>query len=187
MTSTTLPRPASTKQVEFIQRLVGEKNVPADHLDWITGALGADAYTTASASKTITYLLSLPSKPESREEAKPGYYTLNGEAIKVQSNKAGTHTYALVWTGTRWDYRPGKVQHLRNLRPMSAEEAAALGLASGRCINCCKVLGGETLSAKVSALIGYGETCADHNGWHYPKGVKAQRAYVEARTEREAA
>ena len=28
------------------------------------------------------------------------------------------------------------------------------------------------------ALIGYGEVCAGHRGFFYPKGVKAQRAYV---------
>ena len=37
---------------------------------------------------------------------------------------------------------------------------------------------GETLSAAISALIGFGETCAKRMGWPYPKGVAAQRAYM---------
>jgi hypothetical protein len=30
----------------------------------------------------------------------------------------------------------------------------------------------------VSAIIGYGEKCAANEGHFYPKGVKAQRAFV---------
>ena len=61
---------------------------------------------------------------------------------------------------------------------MTGEQAAALGLASGRCIVCCRTLGGASLTAKVAATIGYGEICAGHNGWSFPKGAVAQRAYL---------
>jgi hypothetical protein len=121
--------------------------------------------------------MALPSVPTA--QAAPGFYVRGDEAFKVQTNKAGTNTYALVWSGSSWDYSPGTGRSLAGLVPMTAEQAAALGLASGRCINCVRVLGGKSLSAKVSALIGYGETCANHNGWAYPTGVKAQRAFIE--------
>lgn len=172
MTITTT-RPASDKQVAFIERLLSEKDTTGTHF---AGHASVPALTSAQASQAITELLALPSVPTA--EAEPGFYVRGEQAFKVQTNKAGTHTYALVWSGSSWDYQPGAGRSLAGLVPMTAEQAAALGLASGRCINCCRALGGESLSAKVSALIGYGETCARHNGWPYPKGAAAQRAYV---------
>jgi hypothetical protein len=61
---------------------------------------------------------------------------------------------------------------------MTAADAAALGLSHGYCIRCCKELGGESLSAAVSAKIGYGETCARKMGWPYPAGRVAQQEFL---------
>lgn len=122
--------------------------------------------------------------PAEPQDAAEGYYTRNGEAFRVVKNKAGTHTYAkrLTVYGTRlsWDYAPGVGRDLaaEGLVPMTAAEAGALGLAHNRCINCLRPLGGATVSAQVSALIGYGETCASSNGWTYPQGAAAQRAFI---------
>jgi hypothetical protein len=121
-----------------------------------------------------------------------GYYVrADGAAIKVVEAKrvqpdGSRRRYGLVFTahaGARpsWDYVRGAGISVATLRPMTAADAAGLGLSHGHCINCCRPLGGESLSAAVSALIGYGETCAGHNGWPYPKGVKAQRAFVAER------
>jgi len=115
--------------------------------------------------------------------AAPGYYVrADGAAIKViQSKRSADRTYGKIFTpraGTRptWEYVPGAGYSVSDLTPMTAADAAALGLSHGYCIRCCAPLGGETLSAAVSALIGYGETCAHREGWPYPKGVAAQRA-----------
>jgi hypothetical protein len=59
---------------------------------------------------------------------------------------------------------------------MTAEAAARIGLASGHCVSCAKPLGGATLTARVAALVGYGEICAGNHGWPFPKGAAAQRA-----------
>lgn len=118
-------------------------------------------------------------------KAAPGYYVrADGTAICVVENKSRTRTYGKALTfpahGGRpsWDYRPGLGISVAELVPMTAQDAAALGLSHGYCIKCCAQLGGETLSAAISALVGYGETCAKNLGWPYPKGVKAQRAYL---------
>jgi hypothetical protein len=117
--------------------------------------------------------------------AEPGYYVrpADGRAIVVvQSKRDATRRYGKVLTfpsdGGRpsWEYVRGAVYTLADLRPMTAEDAAQMGLSHGYCIRCCAELGGETLSAAVSALVGYGETCAKRMGWAYPKGVAAQRA-----------
>jgi hypothetical protein len=122
-----------------------------------------------------------------------GYYVrADGAAIKVVENKAKTRRYGLVFTpsstaGKRpsWEYVRGAGYSVSDLTPMTAQDAAQIGLAHGHCIECCAKLGPKdpakpTLSALVSALIGYGETCAANNGWPYPKGVAAQRAFLAA-------
>jgi hypothetical protein len=118
--------------------------------------------------------------------AEPGYYVRkDGKAVVVVAGKRNPErTYGKVLNypvgGGRpsWDYTPGAGYSVADLTPMTAADAAAMGLAHGYCIRCCAELGGETLSAQVSALIGYGETCASRVGWPYPKGVVAQRAFI---------
>lgn len=122
-----------------------------------------------------------------------GYYVrADGAAIKVVENKAGTRRYGLVFTpsstaGKRpsWAYVRGAGISVADLVPMTAADAAQIGLAHGHCIECCAKLGPKdpsnpTLSSLVSALIGYGETCAANNSWPYPKGTAAQRAFLAA-------
>ncbi len=119
--------------------------------------------------------------------AEPGYYVrpADGRAIVViqsKRNKDRTYGKELLFPadGSRpsWTYVPGAGFTVADLRPMTAADAAEMGLSHGYCIKCCAPLGGETLSAAVSALIGYGETCAKNLGWPYPRGVKAQRAFI---------
>lgn len=178
---------ATTKQVSLITRLLAEKIVPDDFRARIAEVLADSTTTTKDASLIIDWLFKQPraGAAEPAPQATPGFYVTGPRtdqtAVKVQANKAGTGTYALAWTGHSWEYRPGLARTLAHLTPMTAEDAAFYGLASGRCINCCRPLGGASLSAKVSALVGYGETCANHNGWAYPTGAKAQREYVAAR------
>ena len=132
-----------------------------------------------AASDLIGDLKVLPYR-EGRAAAEPGFYVQGERAFKVQANKAGTSTYALEWTGSSWEYAPGVGRTLADLTPMTAEQAALLGLASGHCIACCRSLGGKTLSAQVAAVVGYGEICADNHGWPFPKGAAAQRERLAA-------
>ena len=132
-----------------------------------------------------------PKPPAAKsEEPELGFYVrADGTGIKVveskRTNADGTHRrYGLVFTPRVnqrpiWAYVPGAGYSVSNLRPMTAGDAAALGLAHGHCVFCCTRLGGKTLSAAVSALIGYGEQCSKNEGLPYPRGVKAQRAYIE--------
>ena len=180
-------RPASPRQVDLLTRLVSERVVDpalAADLDAARTAYRTGAFTTTQASSLIERLFAARRKDADTPaaNAEPGFYMRGDLAIKVQANKAKTGTYALTWTGHSWEYAPGVGRTLAGLTPMTAQQAAALGLASGRCINCCRTLGGESTSAKVSAVIGYGETCAKHNGWEYPTGAKAQRAFLAEHT-----
>lgn len=188
--------PMSGNQANLIRRLVAERVLTLEtttSLEALRTAYTHGEATFAQAKVVITALLAAKRKQGASQGgvALPGFYVRElprhpedrpeFEAIQVVANRAGTHTYAKRWTGTSWEYAPGVGKTLAGLEPMTGDQAAALGLASGRCIKCAKVLGGDTLSAKVSALIGYGETCAGHQGWVYPKGAEAQRAYIAER------
>jgi hypothetical protein len=168
--------PATPGQQSFIASLLRDRDTTGTVYEgWAPDWSRA---TKASASTVIEALKALP-YAQKRAQAEPGFYVAaDGTAVKVQSNKAKTGTYGLVWSGSSWDYAPGVAQHFAGMAPMTGEQAAKMGLASGRCIACAKVLGGETLTAKVSAVVGYGEICAGHHGWAYPKGAAAQRAYL---------
>lgn len=181
MTRTTYPM--SENQARLLRNLVAERILTpatAAHLDSLRARYMAGEATFAEAKAVITILMTAKRKQgDDGGQAEPGFYVqADGTAIQVVMNRAGTNTYAKRWTGTRWDYAPGVGKTLAGLEPMTGEVAARMGLASGRCIACAKVLGGETLSAKVSALVGYGETCAAKHGWTYPKGVAAQREFL---------
>lgn len=184
-------RPATEKQIAFARSLVRDRDVmpgmgATDALEWYDATLREHGMTVAQASAFIDRAKSAAFRQHATRvggdtapaTATPGFYVRGAEAYKVQANKAGTGTYALRWSGSSWEYAPGVGRTLADLTPMTAEDAARLGLASGRCINCCRTLGGASLSAQVSAVIGYGETCAGNNGWPYPTGAAAQRAYL---------
>jgi len=153
---------------------------------WVPKGAGILSGSRATGWKT-THAGECPPPRGKAENAAPGYYIrpTDGRAVVVkQSKKHKDRTYGLVLTfpsdGGRpsWDYVRGAGYTVANLRPMTAADAAALGLSHGYCIFCCAPLGGETLAAACSALIGYGETCSKRHGFPYPKGVKAQREYI---------
>lgn len=186
----TTTRPATAKQLAFIQSLAAARDL-GDHAVRLAARIDAGDLDVATASRTIEWLkaipaVAVPEAPAAPARAAEGFYVRGDEVIKVKWNKARTGTYALrfVVAGgkARFEYAPGVGRSLADegLRPMTAADAARIGLHHGFCVNCCAELGGATLSANVSAAIGYGETCARNNGWDYPKGAKAQRAYLAA-------
>jgi len=152
-----------------------------------SGWVPADAGTFAreGGKNVVRHVVCPSAAPAVAAAAQPdlGYYVRkDGAAIKVVASKSNPdRRYGLVFTphaGKRptWEYVKGAGYSVADLTPMTAGDAAALGLSHGHCIFCCAPLGGKTLSAHVSALVGYGETCAATNSLPYPKGVAAQRA-----------
>jgi len=53
-------------------------------------------------------------------------------------------------------------------RLLNAAEASAFGKSIGRCFNCLSIGRPGKLSDDRSLAVGYGEVCANHNGWWYP-------------------
>lgn len=54
---------------------------------------------------------------------------------------------------------------------LSQEEASQYGRQYGFCVNCARLLNDDR-----SIAAGYGETCADNHGWHYPS--KEEAAFI---------
>lgn len=155
-------------------------------------AIFAEVKTRGEAGEQIDGMIAASKarrndRVEQAPKAAPGYYVrpADGAAVVVvesKNNPGRTYGKVLVFPvgGGRpsWEYVRGAGYTVADLEPLTAEAAAKIGLAHGYCVRCCAELGGQTLSAAISALIGYGETCAKRMGWAYPKGAVAQRAYL---------
>lgn len=189
---------ATPKQLDLIDQLVGQLGLAGQIKDEIYRVASAPACRPGvEIRELITGLIerrdraqvarqAAAAPTERPANAEPGYYLrADGTAIKVVTNREGTHTYGKRFVppttpGKRpeWCYEKGLGISVAELTPMTAAEAAAIGLSHGHCIQCLARLGGTSLSAAVSAKIGYGETCAKRNGWPYPTGRAAQQAYL---------
>jgi hypothetical protein len=161
----------------------------ADCKGWVVAGAGHITKTPLGKWETRHAGECPPTKPRAAAvQPELGYYVrADGAAIKVvESKSTAGRRYGLVFTphaGKRpsWDYVRGAGISVADLRPMTAADAAGLGLSHGHCVFCCAPLGGTTLSAAVSALIGYGEKCAANESLSFPKGVVAQRAFIAER------
>lgn len=176
MTQTT-QRPASDKQIAFIERLMSEKDLEGT---WSTSGmvqtwrdmLDNGTLTGPEASQIIESLLSAPRKPNP-QDATPGVYRKDGAIFVVKPNRDKTAFYAkkLVEIGgerlTESDdvvnfemvYAPGIVRTLTQADRMPLADATALMTRYGRCINC-----GRHLKAAKSVAAGIGPVCAQAFG-----------------------
>ena len=164
---------ASEKQLTFLTKLLGEKDVPADVAARMQATVNSGELTSAKASEGITWLLARPSKAATvrvqvtapaapKATITDGFYELDGTAYKVQLNQAGTSLYGKKLVEGRWEYVPGVVGVLTrgNAQPLSEELAAKLGHLYGSCVICNRRLTDEESIAK-----GIGPICASKQGW----------------------
>lgn len=150
---------ATDKQLALIARLLGER-----HLSYPPPA----PTSKRQASFVISLLMDAPRKTadtpapaQPAAPARPGYYLIDGQVVRVQANKLGTGTYARVMVidefsrkGT-WRYVSGLAAKLATAEPMTVEQAAALGHAHGVCMIC-----GRELTEAGSVARGIGPVCA---------------------------
>jgi len=156
-------RPASEKQVAFLDKLLAEK----DHTftaDFIS-EVKADV---KKASSTIDQLLAMPRK---RAKAAGGavtedgmYRTPDGTVYKVQIAKQGSgNLYAkrlVIEDGHgSFEYAPGAVRQLQADWKMTLEQAKEFGQLYGICCKC-----GADLTDEGSIAAGIGPICGS-KGW----------------------
>jgi hypothetical protein len=150
--------PASPKQIAFATKLVEERVTEIDAFD-------LDVMTNRQISAVIENLLRAPRRNEKPPTA-AGFYVNDGTVLRVQWNKAGTHTYAkrlvidpTIRKGT-WDYAPGAAAMLADAVPLTVAEAARLGHAHGVCMIC-----GRELTVPKSVEDGIGPVCIKKIGF----------------------
>ena len=89
-------------------------------------------------------------------------YSVDGVIYRVQRARTG-RLYAKVWDAdvVGWEYvgRGSLDAIAADGRPLTAEEAAAFGHATGVCVFCAR-----SLSDDRSVSVGYGPTCAAKQG-----------------------
>jgi hypothetical protein len=136
MTTTATATQPTAKQLDMITRLAAER---------ITNAPVPTPTTKSEASFLIGLLLDAPRKPATNA-ATPGYYLAGGRVVRVQANQANTATYAkvlIIKDGQRkgtWTYTPGLAATLATATPLTVEQAAAMGHATGVCVICAAEL-----------------------------------------------
>jgi Family of unknown function (DUF6011) len=152
-------RPASEKQVAFVQKLTGERDAAAlseQLLESLADLQSGEYLTGGQASALIDALMAAPRK--AKAEAKPGYYTLAGEVFVVVQNKAKQMVIHLTADDKKrgsWEYKPGLGAQLAKSVPLTVQEAARLGHLHGVCMIC-----GAALTDPKSVTNGIGPVCA---------------------------
>lgn len=98
------------------------------------------------------------------------YHTVHGQNVQVGKVLIVTDNGDGTFSG-EWDYRGRNI--LRDMdasMKLTQEEAKHFGQVYGLCVRCA-----ATLTKEESKHVGYGSTCAGHEGWWYPtkKELKA--------------
>jgi hypothetical protein len=110
-----------------------------------------------------------PVAPKVDEDAvtEAGIYQVGDDVYKVQKSRQSGRLYAQKLVDGRFDYDAGwgAMRFLRASHRMTTEQAAAFGQRFGMCVN------GHPLSDRTSRYFGYGESCANRNGWTYDKSL----------------
>lgn len=183
------------KQMTFIKRLLDER----------TGDEKAEAFRVAcnqswkqgvldkrTASAVIDALMAIPKPKKAKAQAvalDDGIYEVGGNYVLVYHTVHGANQQVakeLVIIGPdeegkftgEWNY-VGKAG-LRRLTPdhkLSEEDARKFGTVYGICVRCAR-----TLTANESKHVGYGATCAGHEGWWYPTAAELRELTKEAAT-----
>jgi hypothetical protein len=182
-TTTTATRTASEKQVNFIAKLLGEKDLSTYDAGKasILGQVVSGEITTlpsTSASAAIKELLALPvkaavttEKPAAVDYGVPaGRYAVDlGEGVKFyvidQPTEGRWAGYTFVKVQASDDLYPVKQYAAKNaiLRAIAVNPAEA-SLRYGRLLGSCGVCG-RTLTDETSRERGIGPVCADKTGW----------------------
>lgn len=153
------PRPASDKQLYWINKLAPEKAL----LDWQRAELASDlnkaVFSTKDASfwlDTLFALPNIPAAPAPGAVTEEGFYAHDGDIYRVVRTKDGQRHYAKKVTahGFDFDAAKGVFRHLRADAKLTPEQVLAYGVTTGICAECSTLL-----SDPVSVHVGIGPTC----------------------------
>lgn len=157
-------RPATDKQMYWINKLAPEK----DLADWqraeLATDLAKDVFTTKDASFWLDTLFALKNRPQptlvevgpARERvSEEGFYKAdNGNVFKVVRTRDGERLYAKQTSASGLVYVEGAMRLLFADQKLTGEQIAALGITFGYCIVCS-----TEFSDPTSKHIGIGPKC----------------------------
>lgn len=155
MARTATARPASEKQMHWVDRMLIEKGIKKADMAARTGFDYADL-TTRTAGTWLDILFSA-SKPASADDPTEAglYLKADGNVVKMVWNREGSRMYGKqLEHGTGFVFVAGCATGVKASMLMDAEAARAYGIRTSHCVNC-----GEELTAGVSMGIGIGPTC----------------------------
>ena len=146
---------ATARQVQFLNHLLGEKNLAGTRYEGHNVAPAG--LTVRDAAEAIAELVGTPAKVH--KEAVPGYYSHGDKVYEVVKSKQG-HTYAkqMIVNGpwAKWEFVPGAMATFQQWEPMTLEDAAQWGKKFGSCMIC-----GRLLVKPESIERGIGPICAE--------------------------
>ena len=140
---------ATEKQVQFIDRLVEEREISPTGSARLLLEMWEFDKTRETATVLIDALMALP-----RVEKAPapfGLHVLDGE---VYRDSGRPYALRLVEAPGAFEYAPGAVRHLSEDTMMTLEEARDYGVRHGVCAAC-----GRTLTNPESIEYGIGPVC----------------------------
>lgn len=189
--------PATDKQIKFLYSLATTKELVYGTNDECVANLdrmqASGGISKDIASGLIGVLVKLPKRTTTPAAAKQAvaledgvyrdgngifwmvYHTVHGANQQVAKRLVVTTNTDGTFNGT-WDYA-GKAP-LASLTPadkLSAEDAAQFGKVYGFCVRCAR-----TLTKEESKHVGYGQTCAGHEGWPYPTKAEMKALVLSA-------
>lgn len=139
------------------------------------GSLSERQMVYAVKFATKGHKLAAAAEPD--PDVEPGLY-IDGQVVtriytrshRLLARTFNGTTFNTDVTGVR---RVFKGLALGTIRLLTGDEARAYGRQHQRCFNCLSIGRPGELSDDRSIAAGYGETCADNNGWWYPTAEQA--------------
>lgn len=169
----------SDKQIAFLKRLVGERDLTPELASVVQSARDLTVrreFTSKAASKLINALLAAPMKTATADEPQAGIYDLDGKMLVrvylgqqsgkmlVKEIKISEVETTALWsvvskeTVVEYEYLGAAAKVFRgvqNARRLSVEEVGQLGLTTNTCMVC-----GRRLDDPESVDAGIGPVCA---------------------------
>ena len=142
------------KQVQFIARLVEEREIPPTGSARLLLEMWEFDKTRETATVLIDALMALPRVEKA--PAPSGLHVLDGEVYRVVVSRDSGRPYALrlVEAPGAFEYAPGAVRRLSEDTMMTLDEARDYGVRYGVCAAC-----GRTLTNPESIEYGIGPVC----------------------------
>ena len=145
---------ATEKQVQFIARLVEEREISPVGTARLLLEMWEPDRTRETATVLIDALMALPRVEKA--PAPSGLHVLDGEVYRVVVSQGSGRPYALLLVEApgAFEYAPGAVRRLSEDTLMTLEEARDYGVRYGVCAAC-----GRTLTNPESIEYGIGPIC----------------------------